>query len=341
MAQTTILIYDGNQGQFQAGLGPIDKFSDWKRESLLSEDPDAASKILSLDEIFNGLDVTWKEAASYEECTGVIQDAQILVIYRGRVDQPLLERANQLKEVHALGFFSSEIDRELLRNRGIKYYCYPITNALAVAEHTLALLLVLVKRLQEADQAVREGTSWMTIPGNVRVLQDLTIGILGTGEIGYHVARLLKPWGCRILYHDLRRMPELEEETGAQFIDRQSLFEKSDVVSVHMSLNPLSLSSISIREFDWMQPHALFINTARAEIINERALTYALQSGSIGGAALDVFAMEPLSVDHPLTRLPNVILTPHMAWAGPWTLVNDARRVFTGVTESVRKMSML
>lgn len=335
MSEWKILIYDGNQGQFRAGLGPWENLADWKKQSLLEQDKDAPLKVQSLEEFFYGLNVQWKEVTTYEECRESISDVHILVVFKGRVDRQLLNRGINLKEIHVLGYHSAEIDKEVLENRGIRLTYYPLTNFLAVAEHTIALILSLLKRIQEADRISRQGSSWMVIPGNVQLMRELTVGVLGIGEIGYEVTRLLKPWGSRLLYHDLHHMPDLEIETGASYVSWRELFEKSDIVSIHLPLNELTKKSIGAREFDWMKPNAIFINTARGEIVDETALVAALQSGKLRGAALDVFSSEPLSTDHPLTSLPNVILTPHIAWAGPWTLVNDAKNVFTGVLKNI------
>lgn len=336
MAAVRVVLYDGNGKQIRVGVGPWEAIREWMRPALLSQDPEAPQKIRPMEAFFAGLDVAVQEVETYEECLEAIPRADLLITCKGRVDAPLLERAERLREVHILGYRPASVDTGALEARGIRVVRWPLTNFLAVAEHTVALILGLVKRLNDCQQVLRAGSSWMTIPGNIRLLREMTVGVLGAGEIGYETARLLAPFGCRLLYHDLRPLSALERETGARYANWDDLFAQSDVVSLHLPLLPATEGCIGEREFSLMKPGALFVNTARGKLVDEAALLRALDSGRLGGAGLDVFAEEPLRPDHPLASHPKVLATPHVGWAGPWTLVNDAHTLLEGVANAIR-----
>lgn len=335
MAAQKVLMYDGNDHQLRAGLGPFDQLAKWKQESLLSQDSEAASKVKSLDDFFAGVDATYVEVSSYEDCKAQIADADLLVVCKGQVDRDLIGNSERLREVHVLGCPASLIDVGALQERGIAVRYTPFTNFLAVAEHALALTLALVKRVAESQRLARTGEHWMVIPSNMRLLREMTVGILGFGEIGFEFARLVQPFGAQILYYDLQERPCLAEMTGAQQAGWDEIFAQSDVVSVHLPLTAQTERIIGASEFAQMKPDALFINTARGELVDEAALIEALQSGQIGGAGLDVFAEEPLAPQSVLYELSHVIVTPHTGWAGPWTLVNDVHRLLSGVVAAL------
>jgi phosphoglycerate dehydrogenase-like enzyme len=198
------------------------------------------------------------------------------------------------------------------------------------------MILSLVKRLKEAEQLARSRDHWMVIPGNVRLLRNMTVGILGAGEIGAEVIRLLKPFGCRVVYNDLQPDKELETETGAEYVSWEELFKASDVITLHLPYNKGTDSIVNVDEFEMMKEDAIIINTSRGGIIDEEALVKALEDKEIGGAYLDVFRQEPLPPNNPLNYLSNVLITPHIAWASPWTLVNDANTIISGVADSIR-----
>ena len=332
----SLLIYDGNDGQIQSGLGPWEKFPEWKQKALLDEDPEAKSKIMTLHQIFRDIEINLVEVSSYKECVEMIQTTHVLVVCKGIVDHHLLEKAVNLKEIHVLGNNVDKIDTKEIHKRGINFITHPMTNFLAVAEHTVTLMLAATKKLPKSDRIVREASSWMVVPGGIPLLRNLTIGLLGVGEIGYEVIRLLKPWGCRIIYYDIDRKNYLEKELGPHYVSWVELFKESDILSLHLPLNEDTISVVSNDSISLMKPNSIIINTARGELINEDALMAAMVSNRIHGAGLDVFATEPLPADHPFTKMENVILTPHCAWASPWTLVNDAQSLLSKVASSIQ-----
>ena len=184
------------------------------------------------------------------------------------------------------------------------------------------------------------GDSWHGFP-DTKYLGDLTLGLLGMGEIARPIARVARAFGMPVRYWDIERFPELEAEFGMEFVSWDELFATSDVLSVQLALNPQTEGIIGAREIGLMKPTALFINTARGKLVDQAALTAALAEGRIGAVALDVFAEEPLPVDDPLLSLhegaeERVTLTPHNAWQSPWTWVRDSQELWLNVLRSLR-----
>jgi phosphoglycerate dehydrogenase-like enzyme len=164
-----------------------------------------------------------------------------------------------------------------------------------------------------------------------------TVGLVGLGTVGKAVAKLLGPFRTKILYTDVRRLNEAEEqELGVKYVALEELLRQSDFVSLHLRLNEDTEKLIGEREFAMMKPSAFFINTSRGRVVDEDALHHALSSGRIAGAALDVFRMEPLPSDSPLWQLENVIITPHVAGI---PVANTPQREAEMIAESIAKYS--
>jgi phosphoglycerate dehydrogenase-like enzyme len=181
---------------------------------------------------------------------------------------------------------------------------------------------------------------WGAYHPHVKIISDLTMGLLGMGEIARPVARIAQAFNMRIVYWDIVRFPDLEKQYGLTFMDWDDLFRDADVLSVQLALNEKTEGIIGSREFELMKPTSLFINTARGKLVDQDALVSALQSNSIGGAALDVFAEEPLPGDSPLHALHDngshsLILTPHSAAQGPWTWIRDSQEIWFNVLRAL------
>jgi phosphoglycerate dehydrogenase-like enzyme len=229
------------------------------------------------------------------------------------------------------------------RARGIPVAATPLVNYLTVAEQVWAYILNWAKRLPALRRYMAQrayADAWHGFP-DTRYLGDLTLGLLGMGEIARPVARVAHAFGMPVRYWDIERFPELEAAYGMEFVAWDELFATSDVVSVQLALNPQTEGIIGAREIALMQPTALFINTARGKLVDQAVLTRALAEERIGAVALDVFAEEPLPYDDPLLALHDgaderVTLTPHNAWQSPWTWVRDAQELWFNVQRSLR-----
>jgi D-3-phosphoglycerate dehydrogenase len=172
------------------------------------------------------------------------------------------------------------------------------------------LMLAVARRIVDVDQRVRRG-EWPR--GQIMQLRGKTLGVVGLGAIGRQVAHLGRAIGMNVLTWTMHPKPEL----GFEHVDLESLYRRSDVVSLHLRLSDRTAGLFGRAEFDLLKPTAIFINTARGGLVDEAALVDALASARIAGAGLDVFAVEPLPADSALKRLPNVVLTPHSAGVTP------------------------
>ena len=190
------------------------------------------------------------------------------------------------------------------------------TSGRSTAELTLALMLAALRQVPRCDRALRAG-EWPLVQG--RVLYGKTLGILGLGRVGRHVARLATAFGMRVLAWGPTLTPERAAADGAAYRELDQLLAEADVVSVHLALSDQSRGLLDEARLRHLRPTAYLVNTARGAIVDEAALVRVLSEGAIAGAALDVFAQEPLPAGHPLTHLDNVVLTPHLGWPADLT----------------------
>lgn len=232
--------------------------------------------------------------------------------------------APKLRLVQLLSAGYDRVDVEAARKAGVPVANNGGANAIAVAEHTLMLMLAVLKRLVRLHNDVVAGKWRASDFAEARVyeLAGKTLGIVGLGNIGKKVARRAAAFDMDIRYFDIKRLTEDEEDAlGVRFVLFTELLRASDVVSLHVPLDDTTRRMLGAREFAMMKPSAIVINTCRGPVVDEDALQRALTEGRIAGAGLDVMAEEPPASDHLLFALPNVTLTPHSA--GPtwenWT----------------------
>lgn len=223
----------------------------------------------------------------------------------------LLERLDGLQVVARCGVGYDAIDVEAATERGVAVVTTPNTNADAVADFTLALMLAALRRVVEHDRSVRSGGWRLDGPG--RDLAGATVGIVGLGLIGRTVARRLTGFGCRILAVDPAPDHEFCTATGIEISSLADMLPQLDVLTVHAPLGAGTKNLIGAPELAVLPSHAMVVNAARGGVVNEDALVDALRDGQVGGAALDVFEREPLGAEHPLTGMDNVVLAPHAA----------------------------
>jgi phosphoglycerate dehydrogenase-like enzyme len=232
--------------------------------------------------------------------------------------------APKLRLVQLLSAGYDRVDVEAARKAGVPVANNGGANAVAVAEHTLLLMLAVLKRLVRFHNDVVAGKWRVGDLAEARVyeLAGRTLGIVGLGNIGKKVARRAAAFDMKVQYYDIARLSEDQEDAlGVRFVLLAELLRTSDVVSLHVPLDDTTRNMISTRELELMQPNAILINTCRGPVVDEAALHRALTHGQIAGAGLDVMVEEPPAPHHPLFALPNVTLTPHSA--GPtwenWT----------------------
>ena len=233
------------------------------------------------------------------------------------VNLQVLGRAPGLKGVIAYGAGYDHIDASALSQSGIKVCNCRGENAEAVAELAFGLLLSLLRRIHRADPWVRQG-EWAkagrALPEWIsgQELWRKTLGVIGLGQIGAKVIRIAKGFDMKIMGYDPFINLELYNQMGVEPAPLAELLSRADVVTLHIPLTSATDKLLDSRAFAAVKPGMVLVNTSRGKVIEERALIEALQTGRIKGAALDVFATEPLPPGHPLTKLENVVLSPHM-----------------------------
>lgn len=244
-------------------------------------------------------------------------------VFVTEVDQVRAKVLAQLDRLQVIACCRADpvnIDVATATEMGIPVLSTPGRNAQAVADLTLALMLMSMRNIPQAMDILRQeggpqgmvkmAVAFFELKGNE--LWDKTVGIIGLGAVGREVAKRLRGFDTRLIVHDPYVPEDVVEGWGARRVDLDTLLLESDVVTVHAALTGETKGMLGRRELGMMKPIAHFINTARAELTDEEALYEALKEGKIAGAALDVFSQEPPPPDHPLLQLPNVIATPHI-----------------------------
>jgi lactate dehydrogenase-like 2-hydroxyacid dehydrogenase len=241
----------------------------------------------------------------------------LLCLLTDNVDAALLDAAPKLRAVSTMAVGYDHIDVDAATARGIVVANTPGVLTETTADMAFALLLAAARRLPEAERAVREGrwTTWSPLFLAGTDLHGATLGIVGLGAIGSAVARRARGFDMRVLYTARAPKPDAEAELGVTYAPFEELLAQSDFVSVHVPLTPETRHMFDDQAFARMKPTAVFVNTARGAIVDETALLRALGSRAIAAAAIDVTENEPLPKHDPLLRMPNLLVTPHIASA--------------------------
>ncbi len=250
-----------------------------------------------------------KAGAKVEE---EIQDADALVVRSAtKVTAELLGKAGRLRAIGRAGVGVDNVDLDAATAKGVVVMNTPGGNAASVAEHTLALMLALARRIPQADGSMKQG-KWDKKKLEGMELRGKTLGLIGLGQIGSSVARLAKAFEMRIVAYDPYVSSLRAGELGVQLAPLEAVFKSADFISLHTSATPETRHLVSARTLALTQPGVRIVNCARGDLINETDLLAAVESGQVAGAALDVFETEPPK-DSKLVAHPNVIATPHIA----------------------------
>lgn len=275
-------------------------------------------------------EIVYTTARSYE---GPLRGAKAVIAGVEAVDMRYLSGAPNLGLVARFGVGYDSVDVEACTRRRVYITHTPGVLSGGVAEHTWALILGLMRRIPEADRFTRE--EWALgrrgFPFG-RDVEGKTLGIVGLGRIGKEVARRAIGFGVGLIYYDIVRKPELEEELGAEFVGFEELLRASDIVSLHVPLLPTTRGMIGEEELEAMKPTAFLVNTSRGPVVDQEALIRALEGGKIAGAGLDVFEEEPIPLNDRLLKIGNVLVTPHIASA-TW---ETRRKMAMSCAESVK-----
>lgn len=283
--------------------------------------PDDAPPVMAASEAYRSL-VAKTPVEYYDTLPGTedrlierIAGAEVVINIRSstRFTEKVFSRSPDLRLLSLWGTGTDNVDLAAAARHGVTVTNTPGVSAFSIAEHALALMLAVARRIPRIDNEVRQG-QWPR--GQAAQMHGKTMGIIGLGAVGRQFARLGQGIGMRVIAWTMHPDPAL----GFEMVSLDELLRTSDVVSVHLRLSEETRDFIGRPELEKMKPTAVLINTARGAIVDEEALVAVLSEGRIAGAGLDVFGVEPLPAGHALTRLENVVLTPHSAGVTPEAL---------------------
>ncbi len=263
--------------------------------------------------------------------------AEVLVTQLAPVSAAMLDRMTGIRLIAVARGGPVNIDMAAARERGVRVVNAPGRNASAVAEFTIGAILAETRLIRAGHEALRAG-EWRgdlyRADRTGRELSEMTVGVIGYGQIGTRVVRLLKAFGCRVLVTDpYVPLTAADQTDGVERVQLEALLAEADVVTLHARVTPETTGFIGRHQFAAMKDGATFVNTARGPLVDYDALYAVLAEGRLAGAMLETFAVEPVPADWPLLRLPNVTLTPHIAGASVKTVTTAAE----AAAEEVRR----
>ncbi len=259
-----------------------------------------------------GVDLEFRPGMSEDELCEIIGDYDGLIIRSAtQVTPRVIERADRLRVVGRAGIGVDNVDIPAASRRGIVVMNTPTGNSVTTAEHALALLASLARKIPQAVTSMRGG-KWEKSKFQGREIAFKTLGIIGLGNIGRIVADRAQGLKMKVIGVDPVMSSERAAELGIELVELDVLFKRADFLTIHAPLTPETKNMIDDTAFKKMKSSALLVNAARGGIVDEEALARAINAGEIAGAALDVFSKEPIDSDHPLLGLDNVLCTPHL-----------------------------
>jgi len=264
-------------------------------------------------------------------------EAHYLIVASAPLKRDYLEGFRNLKLIQKTGAGTENIDKEAAAALGIPVAITPGVNSPAVAELVILYILAMYRNLIELDRETKNG-NWLMWEKRHQSFEfkGKEVGLIGFGRIGRELNRRLQSFDVKVSYFDLRRLEKQEEERlGIQYKTMEDILRGSDIISLHLPLDKSTSNLIGKEQLDMVKPNCLLINTSRGAIVDEEALTQALVSGKLAGAALDTFATEPIKADNPLLKLSNVITTPHIG-AGT---IDTWRSVLNCAFENIERVS--
>ncbi len=266
-----------------------------------------------------------------DKVIAALQGFAIVVAMRERTGFPrqVIEALPDLKLLITTGMRNASIDTEAAKARGVTVCGTPNfgnpTSGIAIG-----LMLELTRHIGYENARLHAGGKWQTTIGPD--LEGMTLGVLGLGRLGSHTANIAKAFGMKVIAWSQNLTAEKCQAAGVGYVSKEDLFRQSDFITIHIVLSARSRGLVGATELGLMKPTAFIINTSRGPIIDEAALVAALRGKKIGGAGLDVFDVEPLPLDHPLRKMDNVVITPHLGYVSE----QNYRAYFAGAVEDIR-----
>jgi len=282
-----------------------------------------------------GLSVAVVEEADRAGFLREVPDAEVIWHLLERLTPPMIDAAPKLRLIQKIGIGVDTIALDACKARGIAVCNMPGTNTQAVMEMTLALMLAVLRRIVMLDGATRAGRGWSLPPVSFDGIGEIggrTVGLVGYGGVPRKLAPVLRALGAHVVAWS-RRPPD----DGTESVSLDDLLARADIVSLHVPATPETNGLLGRSRIAAMRRGAILINTARGALVDEAALVDALEDGHVAAAGLDVFADEPVGADRPILRLPNVVVSPHVAWVTDRTFerslavaVENCRRLGAG-----------
>ena len=250
----------------------------------------------------------------------------VIVRSATRITRAALSQGSRIKVIGRAGVGVDTIDVEAATEKGVAVFNAPAGNTISAAELAFALLLALVRKVAAADRSMRAG-EWDRTSFNGTELYGKTLSLIGAGRVGGEVARRARAFDMRVLAYDPFLNEATARELGITLVPLDQALREADVISLHVPLTEQTRGMIDAAKLELLKKEAVIVNAARGGVLDEAALIEALQAGRVAGAALDVFAAEPLPADHPLRGLKNVVLTPHLGASTEEAQRNVAREI--------------
>jgi D-3-phosphoglycerate dehydrogenase len=303
------------------------------RCAILDDYQNVALKVTDWSKVAGDLDIKVfsEHLGGPDNVVKALQGFEIVVAMRERTGFPraVIEKLPDLKLLITTGMRNASIDGAAAKERGVIVCGTPAvgnpTSGIAIG-----LMLELTRRIGYENARMKAGVPWQSTIGVD--LDGLTLGVLGLGKLGQRTARIAKAFGMKVIAWSQNLTPEKCKEAGVDYVSKEDLFRQADFVTIHVVLSQRSRGLVGAKEFGLMKPSAYIINTSRGPIIDEAAMLTALREKKIAGAGLDVFDIEPLPTDHPLRKLDNVVLTPHLGYVS----VQNYQAYFAGVVDDIR-----
>jgi len=301
--------------------------------AILDDYQNVVLKVTDWSKVSGDLDIKVfnQHLGSHENVIKALQGFDIVCAMRERTAFPraVIEKLPDLKLLITTGLRNASIDVAAAKERGVVVCGTPSTGN-PTSGIAIGLMLELTRRIGYENARMKAGVPWQTTIG--MDLDGMTLGVLGLGKLGTRTAKIAQAFGMKVIAWSQNLTPEKCKEVGVDYVSKEDLFRHADFITIHVILSQRTRGLVGAKEIALMKPSAYLINTSRGPIIDEAAMLTALRENKIAGAGLDVFDVEPLPTDHPLRKLDNVVLTPHLGYVA----TQNYRAYFAGVVDDIR-----
>ncbi len=303
------------------------------RCAILDDYQNVALTVADWSKVEGDLDIKVfnEHLGSQDNVIKALQGFPIICAMRERTAFPraVIEKLPDLKLLITTGLRNASIDVAAANERGVTV-CGTTSFGNPTSGIAVGLMLELTRHIGYEHARLKSGAAWQSTIG--LDLDGLTLGVLGLGKLGTRTARIAQAFGMKVIAWSQNLTPEKCKEVGVEYVGKDDLFRQSDFITIHVVLSQRTRGIVGAKEFGLMKPTAYLINTSRGPIVDEAAMLAALRDRKIAGAGLDVFDVEPLPLDHPLRKMDNVVITPHLGYVA----TQNYRSYIGGVAEDIR-----